>query len=148
MKIKDFFVKFTEENEIPMAVLKAAEGIPEHLGIMIQGEVGDWESYGMCFEAENLFVFFVNFGVQVPKENRANVCAYLNRINYQLKAGGIYMDWDSGNLMARTAQYIYGSDEEKAHLVEETIKISAIITDAYYKGIMSEAFKGTEDTKL
>ena len=148
MAIKELFEQFTKEHDIPMAVIRTAEGIPEHLGIIIQGEFGDWESYGMCFEEEHLFTFFVNFGVQVPKENRMAVCVHLNRINYQLKLGGIYMDWESGNLMARTSQYIYGTEEEQAHLVEETVKISAIIADAYYKGIMKEAFKGTDEAKF
>jgi len=50
--------------------------------------------------------------------------------------------------MERTSQYIYGTEEEQVHLVEETVKISAIIADAYYKGIMSEAFKGVDEKKL
>lgn len=140
MTLREAFEQFCTNINLPMAVVPTEGDVPEHLGIIISGENGDWDSFGMCFEEENLFVFYVDFGIQVPKEARQQVCACLNGINYQLKSGGIFMDPDSGHLMARVSQFVFGSDEEKAGQVENAVKVCAVITDAYYKKIMHQAF--------
>lgn len=140
MTLREAFEKFCDRLNLPMAVVPTGEEVPDHLGIIISGENGDWDSFGMCFEEENLFVFYVDFGIQVPQEARQQVCAYLNEVNYQLKFGGFFMDPEGGHLMARASQFVFGSDEEKVGQVENAVKICAVITDAYYKNIMQRAF--------
>lgn len=140
MTLREAFEQFCENINLPMAVVPTGEAVPDHLGIIISGDNGDWDSFGMCFEEENLFVFYVDFGIQVPKEAREQVCAYLNQVNYQLKFGGFFMDSEGGHLMARASQLVFGSDEEKVGQVENTVKVCAVITDAYYKEIMQKAF--------
>lgn len=140
MILKEVFQKFCEQNELPVLQIKSQEEEAENFGIMINGENGDWESYAMCYEQENLFVFFINLGVQIPKEARERVAVLLNTINYQLKCGGFFLDMESGYVIARATQYIFGTEEEKVFQVENCIKACAVITDAYFKKIMKESF--------
>ena len=141
MTLKEAYAAFGERNNVPIVAIKTEEGYPEQLGFIIHAENGDWEGYAMCFEEEQLFVFFINLGVQIPKENRGRVLELFNSINYELKCGGFYMDTERGYIMARVTQYIYGTDEEKMAQVENCIEICGSIADVYYRNVMKIGFQ-------
>ena len=140
MTLKEIFGKFCKKNEIPVLRVKSQDEEADNFGMMINGENGDWESYAMCYEQENLFVFFIHLGVQIPKEARERVAILLNNINYQLKCGGFFLDMKNGYVIARATQYIFGTEEEQVYQVENCIKACAVITDAYFKDIMREGY--------
>lgn len=141
MELKEIFREFCDQNQIPVLKIKSMEEEADQFGIMINGENGNWEAFTMCYEQEKLFVFLINLGVRVPLEARERVAVLLNKINYQLKCGGFFLDVEDGYVIARATQYIYGTDGEKASQVENCIKACAVITDAYFKNIMKESFQ-------
>jgi hypothetical protein len=50
------------------------------------------------------------FPIRIPAERRATVAELLNRINYEMAIGTLYVDMDGGSLFARTAIDVEGGD--------------------------------------
>lgn len=136
MTIKEIFLEFGRVKNIPVTVVPLGENLPEQLGIIIIGENGSYEGYAMCLEEEDLFVFYVNLGVKIPRENRGAVAQKILELNFQIKLGGFQIEPEQGQVSVRICQYLSGADQEKAQLLERVIHHCGIIADTYYKELL------------
>ena len=59
MTIKDHFLQFTRDENIPVVQIERDMDVPDDLHIVIIGEHGRWDGIALPFEEEKLFVFYV-----------------------------------------------------------------------------------------
>lgn len=140
MTIQELFYAFAEENGISVMPLEMEEGIPMHHCIRLQGEHAIFEGHAICLEEEQLFVFYVLTGMVVPEEKREKLALQLLERNYELKAGGWFIDPASGVLTVRCIQYMMGTDMEKKQMIEELVTVCGRIADVDYPQIAKELF--------
>ena len=140
MTMKEIFIQFAGENHIPVGELKLEPEAPDQLYIRLDGENGCYEGHAMFLEEERMFIFYVVLGVRVPEEKREPVSAWLLNLNYSLKAGQFYIEEKTGELTARTAQYMAGADWEKRDLPETLVLGCGRTADHFYPEIMKQIF--------
>lgn len=140
MTIREVFLAFAEENEIPWGELELEPEAPNHLCIRLDGKNGAFEGHAICLEEEHIFVFYTLLGVRVPEEKKESVAAFLLGLNYRLKTGSIFIEEETGELTVRTVQYMMGADWEKRELMERLVTDCGRIADYYYPVIMNKSF--------
>lgn len=140
MTIREIFLAFAEEKEIPWGELVLEPEGENHLCIHLLGRNNRFEGHAICLEEEKLFVFYTLLGVRVPEEKREAVSAFLLRLNYQLKTGSFFIEEETGELTVRTVQYMIGADWEKQELMEQLVTDCGRTADYYYPTVMKQVF--------
>lgn len=140
MTIREIFLAFAREREIPWAELCLEPEAPNHLCIRMKGENRDFEGHAIFLEEERLFVFYTLLGVRVPAGRRERLAVFLQNLNYRLKTGTFFIEEETGELTVRIMQYMTGADWEKQELVEKLVTDCGRTADYYYPEIMREVF--------
>ena len=132
MTIKDHFLQFTRDENIPVVQIERDMDVPDDLHIVIIGEHGRWDGIALPFEEEKLFVFYVNMGLLVPDGKREKIADWMMKKNFLYQYGGLYMDTQTGTAITRCSMLIYGSDEDKQELIRKAVYTCATIADQTY----------------
>ena len=132
MTIKDHFLQFTRDENIPVVQIERDMDVPDNLHIVIIGEHGRWDGIALPFEKEKLFVFYVNMGILVPDGKREKISDWMMKKDFLYQYGGLYMDTKTGTAITRCSMYMYGSDEDKQELIRKAVYTCATIADQTY----------------
>lgn len=132
MTIKDHFLQFTRDENIPVVQIERDMDVPNDLHIVIIGEHGRWDGIALPFEEEKLFVFYVNMGLLVPDGKREKIADWMMRKDFLYQYGGLYMDTKTGTAITRCSMHMYGSDEDKQELIRKAVYTCATIADQTY----------------
>ena len=136
MAIRDGFMAFAKKYNLP--VQEKNENGSSIFSFLISGEKGKYNAFAMCMEEERMLAFFVDCNIRVEEKNRAAISRYLMGLNYQLKSGAFQIEPDTGDVMVRTCQYIFGSEAEQEALIERIILLSGVIADNYCNDIIKQ----------
>ena len=139
--IKDTFEQYAAQNKVKVQVIQK-EGDPyPHLGITIKGNSNTWTSYAIPMEDEHLLVFYTLSEIKVPEEKRDRVAGLLQKLNFELKLSGFYMNPVSGEIIVRSVQYMYGTEEEQKKVLDMLVQSCGIVMEHYYPEIVKEVFQ-------
>jgi len=81
-------------------------------------------------EDQDQFVFYIEFGVEVPPERRAEVAEFLTRANNGILIGNFEMDYDDGRVLYRSS-VDYDGTELSPELVQNVIIAAQNGADAF-----------------
>ncbi len=137
--LKKIFEKYAEENHaVIREIWPEGEAYP-HLGITLTGDHNTWQAFAVPME-ENLLLFYVFAAIRIPEEKREKLALVLEKINFELRYAAFYMNPESGEIMVRVSQYIYGSEEEQKFIMARMVQTCGIVMEKYYKQIVDAAF--------
>ena len=136
MTIHDGFMAFAEKYNLPLQ--EKNENGSSIFSFRISGEKGKYNAFAMCMEEERMLVFFFFLNIKIKKKNKETISRYLMGLNYQLKQGAFQIEPDTGDVMVRTCQYIFGSQAEQEALIERIVLLSGMIADNYRNDIIKQ----------
>jgi hypothetical protein len=130
--LMDTMIAFFEEDEWPYTIVE--EG--SVLGIVFQGQHGQWTCYAQAREPQQQFVFYSVCPVNAPQSKRNAMMAFLTRANYGLVIGNFEMDLEDGEIRYKTSIDVEGT-ELVAPLMKPVVYANVMMMDQYLPGIMS-----------
>ena len=134
MSIKDSFIKFADKHNLPFKEETGPNG-ENIFNFALKGSNGNYGSRAVALENENIFVYFVDYGIKIPKDKIKEAALYILEINYNLKLSAFQLDVNEGSIIVRTCQFIYGSEQERQNLIESIIFVTGTVADKYYNDI-------------
>ena len=136
MTVEEKFLDFAKAHNLPFRE-SDADG-QKVFSFVISGTNGKYAGHALCLENERLFVFFIDFGLHVRKENLPEAAQRLMDINYNLKMGNFQMDSQNGLVIVRTCQGVYGREEEQIGVIERSVLTAGMIADKYKDQLLRE----------
>ena len=102
----------------------------------INAEHGKYDAYCMQMEEEQLFLLFIDMNIKIPADRMGEMALFLSEINRTLKNGCFIVCRDTGDVILRFSQYIYGSDTDGEEQAERIILTAGVLADGSYERIL------------
>ena len=128
-----------EREGISVFRMEMEAGLPDHHCIRIQGVHGIYEGHALFLEEENLFVFYIIWGLIAPEDKCEELAWMFLQKNYELKIGQWLIDPDSRVITLRTTQYL-DKGEATAIRIRKIIEDCGRLADEFYPEISSKVF--------
>lgn len=128
----DQMVAFFKEDEWPYTELEGGAV----LGIVFQGQHGQWSCYAQAREEQQQFLFYSVCPVSAPANKREAMMEFITRANYGLVLGNFEMDLNDGEIRYKTSIDVEGADLTMG-LLKPVVYANVMMMDQYLPGIMA-----------